>query len=438
MRAIFIVLVSLAGIWLSFTRSAIYGLYAYLWFAYIRAQDITRWVSWLPALRLSFALAVSVILSALIQGEKLFYPHRLSFLILVLWLCFLVSTVFSSVSAVSWDTFWEMTKVFIMGSLIAGLSINRERFHRICLVITICLAFYGVKVGIFSLRGGQIQEGPGGIMQDNNTFAMVLVMTIPFMYYLGHTFKGWMKRGFHYSIPLVMWGVVGTNSRGGFLALVSLLIIMVLYTGGRLRWFAIGIFLFAIFSWQFLPDSYKERIGTIHQTKQAVDSAPTLEEAEGDASALGRIHFWKVAWVMAQENPILGTGLGTYISRYNDYDFSNGFFGRSKAVHNSYMEMLSNNGFPAFGIYITLFLTTFLENQKIRKEIKAYPSLAWATPYTYMIEMSILAFLVGSFFLSVAYADLPYHIVCLVIGLRHVLKNEVGLLSLPYASQRTK
>jgi len=422
-RAIFIVAVSGAGVLFSFWH-AIYGLYAYLWFAYFRVQDLASWVPWLFKLRLSFCIATAVIIGSFLQREKIFYPHRLSHLLLLFWFLTLLSAVFSSVAAVSWRQFEEMSKVFIIGCLIMGLVNTRQKFHQTCTTIALCLAFFGVKVGIFSLQGGEILQGPGGILGDNNAFAMVLVMSIPFLYYLGYTYKGWKRWAFHYSIPFVIWGVIGTQSRGGFLALVSLLIIMMIYTGKKLRGYMMIVGLFAVCSWPFLPQDYKERLGTILVAKESIEKEESLEEAEGESSAMSRVHFWKVAWVMAKENPLFGTGLATYRHRYNNYDYSNGFYGRNRAVHNSYMEVLADNGFICFGIYLLLFMTAFFENQKIRKEAKSTPDLQWTVPYTYMIQTSLAAFLVGSIFISVAYGDLPYHIICLVVALRHAIDSE--------------
>ena len=62
-----------------------------------------------------------------------------------------------------------------------------------------------------------------------------------------------------------------------------------------------------------------------------------------DDSAIGRIHFWKVAFEMAKDNP-LGIGLWGFESAYDKYDSSGGRFGQKRSVHNSYLEVLTEAG----------------------------------------------------------------------------------------------
>jgi probable O-glycosylation ligase (exosortase A-associated) len=317
-----------------------------------------------------------------------------------------------------------------MGFLISGLVNKRRYFEWVCLVIALCLGFFGVKGGLFFLRGGgQILQGPGGAMADNNTFATAMVMGIPFLYYLGYRYTGWVRKLFHYSIFLVILCVIATFSRGGFIALVALLIAMAVYTRWKFRYHAILLVLTSVLMWQFLPVEYKARMETIRKSFETTQTSERPQEDSADSgaitSAVGRFHFWKVAIRMANENSLYGIGLGAFKSRYDEYDFSNGYYGRGRAVHNTFLEILSENGWFAFLIFISMIAVGFLENRRIRRLARAVKSISWAEPYTYMFEMSLVAYLTGATLLSLALSDIFYHIFFLIIALRHTLQTEL-------------
>lgn len=425
LRAIIVIGAALAGIFYAF-YSPFYGLLVYLWVAYFRASDLA-W-GYTDSLRLSFCLAAAIIVGVLIRREKFFYPHMISYLLLLLWLVFAGSALLSSDLKVSMSWLDYLSKAFITGFLISGLVNSPRKFQLACSVMAASLGFFAVKAGIFSLMhgGASILSGPGDLLSDNNVFALAVVMIIPFLYYLGYTYKGWIKRCFHFSIPLAMYCVVATRSRGGFLALTFLLIIMCFYVRGRLRAFAIILGVLFVISWPMLPQSYHERIGTIKQSSEKSDARAS--GGTEDDSIKGRLHFWKVAVAMANDYPLLGVGLKAYQSKYDEYDTSYGYYGSRRAVHSAWFQLLSENGWIAFTIFLFLILNVILTNRAIRKRARQVKELSWVIPYTYMLEISLSSFLVGATFLSAAYMDFLYHIFFLTVALYHAMRRQITQL----------
>src|SRR5690606_30127251 len=100
---------------------------------------------------------------------------------------------------------------------------SRHRLRIILWVICGSLAFYSVKNGVMGiLRGGApIIQGPGGMLEDNNDFALALVMNVPLLYYLPMLEKNrLLVRACNVAIVLSIVTILLTHSRGGFLALV--------------------------------------------------------------------------------------------------------------------------------------------------------------------------------------------------------------------------
>ena len=69
-----------------------------------------------------------------------------------------------------------------------GVVKNREYLRIMVWVIALSFGFYGVKNGLAAiLSGGSlvIIQGPGGMLSDNNDFALALCMSIPMLLHLG-------------------------------------------------------------------------------------------------------------------------------------------------------------------------------------------------------------------------------------------------------------
>src|SRR5262249_4852615 len=83
---------------------------------------------------------------------------------------------------------FEFLKIIVVALFTSGQVDSRARFRTLAWTIALCLGFYGVKGGLFGLLSGgaSILRGPGGMLEDNNDFALALVMNVPMLWYLGH------------------------------------------------------------------------------------------------------------------------------------------------------------------------------------------------------------------------------------------------------------
>ncbi len=93
-----------------------------------------------------------------------------------------------------WDKVWRI----ILMTFVTMLVINsRERLYWLIVVISLSLAFYGVKGGIFVLTGGSGNNvmGPGGsFIEDRNSVALALLMTVPLLWYVRlQATQAWQK-----------------------------------------------------------------------------------------------------------------------------------------------------------------------------------------------------------------------------------------------------
>jgi probable O-glycosylation ligase (exosortase A-associated) len=228
-----------------------------------------------------------------------------------------------------------------------------------------------------------------------------------------------LRRVMLWIIPLMVMTIVATHSRGAFLAMAVSAMLLVWRSRNRVAGFAVLI-LFAVAGAIAAPKSYTERLSTIGSYEQ-------------DSSAVGRIEAWKVAGRMIAARPLLGVGFAKFQQNYRSFDTramadddgSTGAPG-TRVAHNSYLQIWAECGTPAFMIYLALIALSFIDLAKIRRQASQRYHTSWILSYTTMFEASLLAFVVGSFFLNRAQFDLFYHFVAIIIVFGRVAREAMA------------
>jgi O-antigen ligase len=150
-----------------------------------------------------------------------------------------------------------------------------------------------------------------------------------------------------------------------------------------------------------------------------VERIETISEYETEGSAKGRLEAWGVAFRMIEAKPLLGVGYEKFQENFKRYDpkATNEVEGGpgTRVTHNSYLQIWSECGTPAFLLYMALFAWSFLDLWRLRREASARYHSSWILSYATMFEGSLAAFGVGSFFLNRAHFDLFYHLVAIVL-----------------------
>jgi putative inorganic carbon (hco3(-)) transporter len=309
---------------------------------------------------------------------------------------------------------WGVVDQFVRLALVCGLAVtllnSRQRIAHYVAVLGGSIAFFSGKGGVVSMMSGGVQfGGQAGSFVDNNGYALAVAMAIPLMaaassnLRFGHKFVDQVvKWGFRAAIPLSVFAIIGTMSRGGVVALGALSLVFALLQRRPVLWSA-GIILAAFLTYRYapMPEGYLERVETIQ----------TYQE-EGDQSAISRLHFWRVAEVMARANP-LGVGLRRFDRAYDDYDFLGGAYGRRRSVHSSHFQVLAELGYFGFAVWVALFGYAMAVCVKVRYRAARAPWLAADERRFYVstataFAASLIAFLTGGAFIALANNDLTW------------------------------
>jgi putative inorganic carbon (hco3(-)) transporter len=430
LRTIFIsvFIIFILGAALTSPFSALLG---YIWFALFRPQE---WVWFdLAAFRISLVLGCILLAGSILKKSLPNLNHPLSVGIAGFLLTGLIAQSNAVNQAVGWnwlDFFARLTLVCLL--LVTLVDTERRLFLTVC---TVCssLGFHTAKTGLASLIGGGVHfsEGLAGAFVDSNGFALAAVMIIPLLLVTAaHIPAGWPFRkavvwGCRAAVPLTAYMVISTFSRGGLLALVAVVVTYVMFQHRRFKILCIlGIAGVLIYTFVPMPQGYEQRVETIS----------TYEDVN-ETSAISRLHFWAVAWDMAVENPI-GVGLFNFGSNYNKYDFSQGQFGTNRAVHNSHLQVLTENGFAGLAIWILMYIIAFRTCFRIRRSCinlpVETPRSIFYKDMSIALIVSMSGFLVGGTFISMSLNDLTWLTFAMVAALDrlHAKALKTSTLSL--------
>jgi probable O-glycosylation ligase (exosortase A-associated) len=89
------------------------------------------------------------------------------------------------------------------------------------------------------------------------------------------------------------------------------------------------------------------------------------------------------------------------------------------AAHSIYFQVLGEHGYIGLILFLLIWFFAFRTAAKIRADAPKRPETPWLGQLAGMCQVSLVGYAVGGAFLSLAYFDLPYNIlVVLVVSLR--------------------
>jgi len=400
-----------------------WGVLAYYTLAFMRPQD----VFWgFADTRLTLLVSMSTLAATafhfLRRPDLSFLKNKQCFFVLVLWIFIYLSTQFGQFGHPEPKWMDYFNKMFLTYFIMLSLANSEKRLLILAAVIGLSVGYLGYWANeMYFLQGWHIVHGPGkpgAAFYDENDFAMILVMAVPFLWYLMRSTRNLiLKGGLIGLLGLTAHAVMLTYSRGGFLGLAASILVMALrekskILGGLL--IAGGLASFVLFT----GDAYRARISSIN----------TYEE---DTSATGRLESWAAGRSMALHNPLFGVGLKRYVAAFPSYSAST-----PRVAHNSWVQLAAECGLGALAAYGMLVFLTVRSIRAVEKRVRFFPD---ADQYLSqmllrMFEASIAGYLVCGFFLSMEDAEFFYVLVGMVQILDRI--TEVRAQGIAIASNR--
>ena len=415
MRDLIVALFVLGALPVSFKRPAA-GMLMFSLLAYMRIQDLTwgfardqRW-----SLYVSLAMLAGWVFSQ--DKVKPIWTFRTALLLFMPAWMFMGLVEETGIEAFQSTNFIEYAKIIFISIFTTMVIQRREHLRALMWIIGGSFAFFGLKNGVAALLSGgslHIIRGPGGMLEDNNDFALALAMSIPILVGLATSeTNGYYRKWLRSFVPFTYLSVFATRSRGGFLSAGLATLILVWRSKNRIA----GLMLMGlcgVLGLFALPASMFERL-------------QTLRDVEQDGSAQGRIEAWKVAGRMIQDQPFFGVGFNRFQRNYLAYgDRVHERTDGTRVAHNAYLQIWSEGGTPVFISYVLLLVLSVLAVQRIRKQALRLYDRSWILSYCTAFEGALLTFMLGSTFLNRAHFDLIYHYFAMVMVFEKVARKEM-------------
>jgi O-antigen ligase len=373
------------------------------------------------------ALTASIALIVAIATLAFFAPTQLSLegtltarpreVNLVLLFC--LTGLLSIPLAINREEAWaEFSSTFIRCIVIFVVMINVVRTEArlkglifLAMVAGIWLSIEAIndyRLGLMTVEGYRAAGRGTGIFGNTNDMALHLVTILPISVALMLGSKGAVRKlTYGACAALMIAAIVLSYSRGAFLGML-VVVLFIAWKLGRQRRLEI---IFAVLGFAgvivlLAPDKYGSRLLSIF--------IPSLD-AEGSADSR-RGELFRSIYV-ALRHPLLGIGMGNYQPEMSY---------KGLVTHNSYTQVAAEMGMAALACYVMFVVTPLKKLGQIARETFETRRDSRFYYLALGLQASLIAYLISSFFLSVAYVWYVYYLVAYAVCLRRLYESETG------------
>jgi probable O-glycosylation ligase (exosortase A-associated) len=392
-------------------KHPVIGAYLWAWLSLMNPHKMTYGFAF--SMPFAQAAALATLVGLLMTRQRV--PVPLSSIVvfqltLILWMT--VTSLFAIADrSLVLDRWIFVMKIHVMLFVTWMLVGTAQQIRVLVWVVTLSVAFFGIKGGVWTVLtggGGRVWGPPGGMLSGNNELAVGLVVLVPMLYFLRTTeTRRWVRHALLFALVSCAFSILGSQSRGALLALLSMAFFLGLKGKYPVRSSLLIIALVGL-AIAFMPDTWSNRMDTIREYQQ-------------DSSAMSRIWTWHTLWNVALSRPFVGAGFvadnavvfGTYAPLEGVYAQ---FAGHVYVAHSIYFQMLGEHGFVGLGLFLAIGLAAWLRAGQLARRAAAGAEFAsWMPLLMRMVQVSLIGYAAGGAFLSLAYLDLPFYIAGFVV-----------------------
>jgi len=429
MRDILILLIFSVGA-IAALKRPYYGALLWVWIGVMNPHRLTWGFAY--SLPLAQIAVLVTLIGMLVKSKEVRWPgggpiYMLA--LLTMWMG--VTTLSAILIEPSFTSYLEILKVIFMTFIIATLVRTREEIIGLLWMIVLSIGFYGVKGGLFTLLTGgahRVWGPPTSVVNGNNELAVALTMIVPLLYFLAQhvsivlhgrlstvRWQRVIKLGTIVAMVLCAIAALGSQSRGALLAMIGMLSVLWWRSDKKIP-LTVALIMVVPLILMLLPETWYARMDTIRNYQD-------------DSSAMSRINAWAMAFNIAKDR-ITGAGFATAAPFiYAQYAPDPSIV---IVAHSIYFQVLGEHGFIGLALYLSMWGLAYMMAGRIVKTAKTFPELKWAQSLASMLRVSLVGFACGGAFLSLAYWDMPYYLLVVVVVLNVYVKTAIA------ASQNNK
>ena len=329
-----------------------------------------------------------------------------------------VSQQFSLDAANSAEYFDRFIKTMAFALICALTVTTKLRLHALLWTVVVSLGFFAAKGALFTVATlGQyrVQGVPTTVLEDNNHMGIALATLLPLLLYLrGEVRKPVLRFALTALFVMTMISILGTHSRGAFLALVA----FAAYFWSRSRHkvsIVLALMIVLIPAVAFMPAKWTERMATIGEATQ-------------DASFMGRVDAWVINTKLALANPVTGAGLRNSYEKDIAKEVDRDRADSAKAAHSIYFEILGGSGFVGLALYVLLIAAAFFSAQMVMWRARTTRAPPWQARLALYAQISLAVFCVGGASVSLEMWDGYWLIIAMIAALSTISRQS------PYSS----
>lgn len=311
----------------------------------------------------------------------------------------------------AWKTYSEVfIKIVLIFVIMANTIRTKTRLKGLMWLsigIGVLLSFQAVELyrqGKFTVEGYRVEVDFGGMFGNPNDMALHLVMFTPIAVVLGIASKSTLSRIVYFTCAgLMVAGNMVTQSRGGFLGLIAIAVVLVwkLSKRNRVAIISIALVVGAVVI-TFAPGNYWLRILSIF--------VPALDPV---GSSDQRKELLILSLIVTLRNPF-GIGFGNFP-----------IVGvRNLQTHNAFTQVSSELGWLAALAYVLFMVSPLRKLAAMERQMFERKDFSWMYYLSIGIQTTIIGYMVTSFFVSVAYQWFIYYPVAYAICLRRIYQLQ--------------
>ena len=386
------------------SRFALYAVAIYLFVALGRLHELVPVLMYLPVGKITVlvVLMAVVFMKPIKQSPTIKPPKKIVVLCVIYLLLAVLSVAVSVYKARSVDF---LTGPLLSTSILLYALVKTTHDVKSLTFYVKCFAFSGATLAYTTVTLGATGRLSVGMTFDPNDLAMVLVTILPLVVMLFILAGSRNKLLYGAVIAIMMFAVVLTGSRGGFLGLIAvagyLLFVRFPSQNGeirpRLSFKKIILVFSAVMALaMFSSDEYWNRIATIFNPSE--DYNVTSEQ--------GRLAIWGDGIELILQYPY-GVGVGAFSAAQGMISG-----GRYQTAHNTLIQVGAELGI----LGLLVFLLLYLRSLKTLTEAKSYKGEGELEFQYYLIGFkgALLGCFVANFFLSQAYSALLFSLFILI------------------------
>jgi putative inorganic carbon (HCO3(-)) transporter len=352
-------------------------------------------------------LAIYVPTQLILEGTLTARPREVN-LVMLLWLFAIISIVLAIDPLNSWSIFSDIfTKAILIFIIMVNVVRTERRLRGLlflvlavsCLLSVAALSDY--SSGNTVVEGYRVEGYIKGLFSNPNDLALHLATIVPLAiaFFLSARFP-LTKLAYGVCALLMVGAIVVTFSRTGFLGLLCAITVLAWKIGHRHRLLIIILLVVGVvLLFSLAPDEYSRRVASI--VNSSTDRTGSYFSRKDILIRSLEVAFW---------NPVFGVGIGNFsiVSI------------RGAVNHNAYLQVASEMGLLAMVVYVMFILTPFKKLRQIERETWTPGRRPRAYYLAIGLQASLVAYMVSSFFSSVAYQWFIYYLVAYSVCLRRI------------------